>query len=69
MAAEQSSNPPYDSTEDNTIVKKFDAHTITESMKLTRFLVGQKQAQPTVMDWDGSKCLMFVFNVRFIGYP
>ena len=33
MAAEQSSNPPYDSTEDNTIVKKFDAHTITESMK------------------------------------
>lgn len=41
-----------------------DDEPIYEYMKLTKFLVGQREAQPTVMDWEGSKSLMFVFNVR-----
>jgi hypothetical protein len=56
---------------DQTLVKVIDGERIYEYMKLTQHLIGQRQSQPTVMDWEGSKSLMFVFNdlsVKLEGY-
>lgn len=68
MAAEQAPNTPLDDTQDNAIVQIINGKPITESMKLTRYLVGQMQVQPTVMEWEGSRCLMFVFNVGSVTF-
>lgn len=54
--------PSAEENPDRTFVTMMDDEPIYEYMKLTKFLVGQREAQPTVMDWEGSKSLMFVFN-------
>ena len=39
-------------------------HLITESSKLTPALVGEKCVEPTLVDYNGRKALVFVFGVR-----
>lgn len=42
-------------------------HLITESSKLTPALVGEKCVEPTLVDYNGKKALVFVFGVRSSG--
>ncbi|KAF5355205.1 hypothetical protein D9756_005415 [Leucocoprinus leucothites] len=50
--------PPSD------IVLRIGNHLVTESSKLTPALVGEKFVEPTLIDYKGRKCLVFVFGVR-----
>lgn len=40
-------------------------HLVTESSKLTPALVGERFAEPTVIDYEGRQALVFVFGVSF----
>ena len=48
----------------NDVVFRIGNHLITESSKLTPALVGEKCVEPTLMDYEGRKALVFVFGVR-----
>jgi len=50
--------PPSD------IVLRIGNHLVTESSKLTPALVGERFVEPTLIDYKGKKCLVFVFGVR-----
>jgi len=49
--------PPSD------IVLRIGNHLVTESSKLTPALVGERFVEPTLIDYKGKKCLIFVFGV------
>lgn len=49
--------PPSD------IVLRIGNHLVTESSKLTPALVGERFVEPTLIDYKGKKCLVFVFGV------
>ncbi|KXN85322.1 hypothetical protein AN958_11422 [Leucoagaricus sp. SymC.cos] len=49
-------DPPTD------IVLRIGNHLVTESSKLTPALVGEKFVEPTLIDYKGRKCLVFVFG-------
>jgi hypothetical protein len=44
-------------------VRQIGNHIITESSKLTPALIGEKFAEPTLVDYQGKKALVFVFGV------
>ena len=44
-------------------VRQIGDHIITESSKLTPALIGEKFAEPTLVDYQGKKALVFVFGV------
>jgi len=46
-------------------VRQIGDHIITESSKLTPALIGEKFAEPTLVDYQGKKALVFVFGVSF----
>lgn len=48
------------------IVLRIGNHLVTESSKLTPALVGERFVEPTLIDYKGRKCLVFVFGVRFL---
>ncbi|KAL9711991.1 hypothetical protein Ac2012v2_005066 [Leucoagaricus gongylophorus] len=48
--------PPSD------IVLRIGNHLVTESSKLTPALVGERFVEPTLIDYKGKKCLVFVFG-------
>lgn len=45
------------------VVFRIGNHLITESSKLTPALVGEKFTEPTLVDYKGKACLVFVFGV------
>ena len=53
---------PYDLPND--VVYRIGNHYVTESSKLTPALVGEKFTEPTLVDLEGTKALVFVFGVR-----
>lgn len=46
------------------VLIQYGNHIITESSKQTAAVVGERFAEPTLMDHDGKKVLVFVFPVR-----
>ncbi|KAH9485023.1 putative velvet family sexual development regulator [Psilocybe cubensis] len=56
LANVHSSDPPND------VAIRIGNHLVTESSKLTPALVGEKFAEPTLIDHRGKKCLVFVFG-------
>jgi hypothetical protein len=46
-------------------VRQIGGHIVTESSKLTPALIGEKFAEPTLVDYQGKKALVFVFGVSF----
>ncbi|PPQ93803.1 hypothetical protein CVT25_013512 [Psilocybe cyanescens] len=56
LANVHSSDPPTD------VAFRIGNHLVTESSKLTPALVGEKFAEPTLVDYKGRKCLVFVFG-------
>lgn len=53
---------PYEIPSD--MVYQIGNHYVTESSKLTPALVGEKFTEPTLVDYNGRKALVFVFGVR-----
>jgi hypothetical protein len=51
------------------IVHRIGDSPITESSKRTSDLVGATFVQPSKIDWNGKKMLIFVFAVRITSYP
>ena len=47
------------------VVHRFGNYPITESSKQTQALVGATFVQPALVDYQGSKSIVFVFAVRF----
>ncbi|KAF4620624.1 hypothetical protein D9613_000789 [Agrocybe pediades] len=45
------------------VIHRIGSHLVTESSKLTPALVGEKFAEPTLVDYKGEKVLIFVFGV------
>lgn len=53
---------PSDASSD--VVHYLDGYPIIENSKQTQALVGATFVQPVVMDYQGSKAIIFVFAVR-----
>jgi len=53
----------YPSEMPNDIIHRIGSHLVTESSKLTPALIGEKFAEPTLVDLNGRKAFVFVFGV------
>jgi len=55
-------SPLYPSEIPADAIRQIGNHIITESSKLTPALIGEKFAEPTLVDYKGKKALVFVFG-------
>ncbi|TFL05133.1 velvet factor [Pterulicium gracile] len=58
----QSKQPSSTAPAGGPVVQIIDDESIYESMKLTMYLVGQREVSPTVAHWRGEKHLIFAFG-------